>query len=725
MNRPLLFAMLLFQAGATLADTAIYDDNLDNGFQDWSWATHALDNPAPVFEGQFSIRFEPDNWEALYFSRNGAPLQLGDFAGIRLHVHGGSGGGQALRFNVLNGAATLAQLDVDDFIDGGTIVAGSWREVFIPFAAGTGLVAGGFDAIQIQDFSGGEQEAVYLDAIVLVDGDGPGTPGAITIDIDRTLDRRPINAQVFGVNFGSDAQQADLRWPVRRWGGNSASRYNWQADVHNTGADWFFMNIADGDGNNLPHGSTVNAFLDHTRQHGGQPLLTVPTIGWTPRPERIKRWGFSQALYGAQNQDECDLGDASWCIADAGNGECAGLPGPYCVNGRIVGNDPADTSIAITPAFVGEWVDYLVDRYGGAAGGGLRYYALDNEFSLWHHTHRDVRPDPVGYDELWQRMRDHAGAIKAADPAAQTFGPVTWGWCDLHYSPLDPGGCSNGPDRQAHGDLPLLAWVLQQNCSDPLPGGARVIDFLDVHYYPQGGMALNDDETLALAARRLRSLRELWDPGYVAESWINQPVALIPTLKQWIDQYCPGTRLAITEYHWGGDQGLSSAVAQTEVLALFAREGVDLATRWVAPEQGSKVEDAFRLFLDYDGANGRIEGDSVRATSPDIDRVGAFAIHDPGSGRLFVILTNKSLQAQTVTLALAQAATGNWTLYGLDGAAPFGPRGSGVIDGDSLVLPAMPARSARLLVLPAGDDVLFANGFETTVPPPAIVPRSH
>ena len=161
------------------------------------------------------------------------------------------------------------------------------------------------------------------------------------------------------------------------------------------------------------------------------------------------------------------------------------------------------------------------------------------------------------------------------------------------------------------------------------------------------------------------------------------------------------------------------------MLALFAREGVDLATRWVAPEQGSKVEDAFRLFLDYDGANGRIEGDSVRATSPDIDRVGAFAFHDAGSGRLFVIRTNKSLEAQTVTLALAQAATGNWTLYGLDGAAPFGPRGSGVIAGDSLVLPAMPARSARLLVLPAGDDVLFANGFEAAVPPPAIAARSH
>jgi Glycoside hydrolase family 44 len=35
----------------------------------------------------------------------------------------------------------------------------------------------------------------------------------------------------------------------------------------------------------------------------------------------------------------------------------------------------------------------LVGRWGSAAGGGLRYYILDNEPSLWRSTHRDVRAD--------------------------------------------------------------------------------------------------------------------------------------------------------------------------------------------------------------------------------------------------------------------------------------------------------------------------------------------
>lgn len=709
-----LLLLILPIGGAIADDLVVYDDQLRNGFQDWSWAERDLAATSPVFEGARSIRFEPDDWEGLYFSRSGAALNFADYSALSLRLHGGGTGGQTLRIVVQNGGSIVANLAADAFIDGGSVAANAWRELRLPFDAGTGLVAGAFDGIILQDGSGGDQTNVYVDAIVLVENGTPPPPGEIAIAIDTSLDRRPVDPHIFGVNFGSDAQHGDLRYPVRRWGGNSTTRYHWQADVHNTGDDWFYQNIVDGDGQNLPDGSTANAFLDATRAHGGEPVLTVPTIGWVPTPQRVKKWGFSQAAYGMQDLDECryfGTNPPAWCTADSGNGRCANGGNPsFCQGGFIVGNNPLDTSIAIGPGFVGDWVQYLDDRYGGAANGGLRFYALDNEFSLWHHTHRDVRPNPVGYDELWQRMRDYAAAIKAADGAAQTFGPVTWGWCDLFFSPLD-GGCTNGPDRQAHGDLPLIAWVLQQNCANPLPGGRRVIDYLDVHYYPQGGVALNDDETAALAARRLRSLRELYDPAYVSESWIAQPVALVPRLRQWIDQYCPGTRIAITEYNWGGDTGLSSALAQVEALAIFAREGVDLATRWVAPDDGSKLEEAFRLFLDYDGADGRVAGDSVRAVSPEVDRVGAYAVHDAAGGRLFVVLTNKSLEAQTATLSFDVAIQGSWTLYGLDGTGAYGPRGSGVAAGASLVLPAMPPRSARLLVLPLGD-ALFADGFE-------------
>src|SRR5262249_1267017 len=156
--------------------------------------------------------------------------------------------------------------------------------------------------------------------------------------------------------------------------------------------------------------------------------------------------------------------------------------------------------------------------------------------------------------------------------------------------------------------------------------GVRVIDYLDIHYYPQAaGVSLSSDESEGTQSARLRSVKSLYDPNYIDESWIAQPVRLIPRMKEWIASYCPGTKLTITEYHWGNDQGFTAALAQAEVLAIFGREGVDLATRWVAPAADTLVEDAFKLFLNYDGAGGRVAGTSVRAVSTNVDTVAAYA----------------------------------------------------------------------------------------------------
>jgi len=54
-------------------------------------------------------------------------------------------------------------------------------------------------------------------------------------------------------------------------------------------------------------------------------------------------------------------------------------------------------------------------------------------------------------------------------------------------------------------------------------------------------------------------------------------------------------KAGLTEYNWGNDGGITSALAQVEALHL-AREGVDYANRWIAPAVGSRVEDAFRLY---------------------------------------------------------------------------------------------------------------------------------
>ena len=251
---------------------------------------------------------------------------------------------------------------------------------------------------------------------------------------------------------------------------------------------------------------------------------------------------------------------------------------------------------------------------------------------------------------------DYASAIKAQDPDALVTGPVPWGWCAYFWSALD--GCGDGgPDLAAHGGVHYLEWYLQQAHAYETANGVRLVDYLDIHYYPQaGGVALSDDESVADV--RLRSLKSLYDPTYVDESWIGSccgaAVDLIPRMKGWIDARYPGTKLAITEYNWGGDTGISSALAQAEALAIFGREGVDLAARWVAPAPGSRVEDAFRLYLDYDGLGSAVAGDSVQASSASVDEVGAYAVAGTGT-RLFLLLFNKATGPRDAAVTLPAA----------------------------------------------------------------------
>ncbi len=513
----------------------------------------------------------------------------------------------------------------------------------------------------------------------------------VNVTVDTSLDRHPINPLIYGVNFGDTQEFTDVPYPLRRWGGNSTTRYNWQLDTHNTASDWFFQNIPSSIANPaaLPDGSDADLFVTETRGAHAEVLMTVPTIGWTPK-SRAKTWGFSVAKYGAQQQTECTAtGGAFWCTADAGNGVASG-------GGDITGNDPADTSIPATPAFEQAWIAHLVSRFGNAAAGGVRYYALDNEPALWNSTHRDVHPNPLTYDELWTRTSDYATAVKAADPLAQVTGPASWGWCEYFYSAAD--GCGPGADRAAHGGLGLTEWYLKQVNDHLLATGQRLVDVLDVHYYPQDGSALNDNEDATTSARRLRELKSLYDPTYVDESWIGQPVQLIPRMKALIAARCPGIGLAITEYNFGGDTGISSAIAQAEALAIFGREGVTMATRWVAPAHGTLVQDAFRLYLDYDGAGAKVTGQGVRATSSAVDRVGAYAIDDRTGGKLHVLLFNKSTVSETVHLTTADGLGGAITLRRFAAGSPLAAAGGATMTSGAVDL-VLPARSATLAIV--------------------------
>jgi len=671
---------------------AVYDDQLENGFDNWSWAANSLVQSAVVHSGRSAISFEPDGWSGFFLHRD-AGIDTAVYDALELWIHGGTAGGQSLTVAFVTGGSPVGQAALTGFVPGGRIPSG-WVKVRVPFAS-LGVTSGIFDGLWLQDGTGGNQPAVYVDDVQLTARTTPPPPPSVVqVSVDPAMGRHPVSPMIYGVNFGDDGQASRLRWPVRRWGGNSTSRYSWQTDASNHASDWFFYSLPESTPNPsaLPNGSTADLFIDATRASGGEALITVPTIGWTPI-DRKRRWGFSVRKYGPQQQTECTVtGNASWCQPDAGNGVRPD-------GSLIAGNAPGDTSKAITPSFVTSWMAHISSRTGTAAQGGVRFFELDNEPMLWNSTHRDVHPKPVTYDELWQKTKTYGAAMKAKDPNVQILGPSDWGWCAYFFSAAD--GCSAGADARAHGNVPLYEWLLGQVRAYQRTSGVRLIDYVDVHYYPQSnGVALSDDESAATSALRLRSLKGLYDPSYVDESWIGQPTRMIPRMKEWIAARLPGAKIAITEYNWGNDDGPSSALAQAEALAIFGREGVDLATRWVAPEPGSRVEDAFRLYLDYDGRGSRVAGDSVRATSTSVDAVGAYAVAVPASAgkRLFVLLFNKDTVDRQTAVQVAGGVTHAATLYRFSAGSRLAAAGSVTPAGGALAL-TLPARSATLMVV--------------------------
>ena len=700
-------ALVLLAVPSAAAPLTAYDDQLRNGFADWSWASRNMAQTAVVHTGTAAISFEPDGWAGLFLHRD-LGIDTAVYEALELWVHGGAAGGQNVRIALTSGGDPVGSDGaLAPFVAGGSLPAGAWAKATIPFAS-LGVTAGSFDGFWLQDGTGGNHAVVYVDDVRLLERTTtPPPPSAVTVAVDPNADRRPVSPRIYGVNFGSAAQASRVGWPVRRWGGNSTTRYSWQHDISNRASDWFFYNIENDNPNPgaLPHGSASDRFIDETRATGGEPLITVPLIGWTPT-DRTRRWGFSVGKYGAQQRTECtETGNAFWCQPDAGNGL-------YPNGTEITGNDPHDTSREIGPGFVTSWMAHIASRAGTAGAGGVRLFALDNEPMLWNSTHRDVHPGPVTYDEMWQRTLAYAAAMKAQDPAIQILGPSDWGWCAYFFSAAD--GCSAGPDAAAHGNLPFLEWYLKQVRDYELAHGVRLVDFLDVHYYPQGtNIALTTDESATTAARRLRSLKGLYDPAYVDESWIGQPVRLIPRMKAWIDARLPGAKLAITEYNWG-DGGVSSALAQAEALAIFGREGVDLATRWVSPAENSLIEDAFLFYLDYDGAGGQVAGDSVRAVSSDVDAVGAYAVRGTGP-RLFLLLFNKNTAARHADVQVTGGLSGPAALYRFGATGRLAPAGTAATSGSLLSLD-LPARSATLAVVDLDDTPPPGTDFHTLTP---------
>jgi Glycoside hydrolase family 44 len=520
------------------------------------------------------------------------------------------------------------------------------------------------------------------------DGDGdpvlvePGDPGSgdLTFEIRADTDQRPINPLIYGINGGDDLDGEQQGVTLLRSGGNRLTAYNWENNASNAGSDYFFQNdgylVGGLPGNEQDQpGAAVRGLIEASLANDASALLTIPICGYVAAdkdgggdvnqsPNFLEtRFHPTIAFKGAALSDVPDLDD------DA--------------------------------VYQDEFVHWVVTNFPAAfeSSPPRILFSMDNEPDLWADTHARIHPNPVGYAELVDKNIEFARAVKSVAPNAWVTGFVSYGYSG--YVNLQ-----NAPDQQGE----FLSYFLAEMAEADAMEGQRLIDVLDLHWYPEatgnGQRITGEDVSPASVEARVQAPRSLWDPSYVETSWIvdylgGSAIALLPWIQSRIDDNNPGTQIGFTEYNYGAAAHISGAIAEADVLGIFGREGVALATFWALTGDNSMVHAAIRAYRSYDGANGHFGDTSVHAASSDVAAATVYAsINEADPARMVIVAINKTTGPLDAAITMAAYADyGSVEVWQLTDAGPTimsaGP--AALADTNALIY-TMPPLSISVLV---------------------------
>ncbi len=469
---------------------------------------------------------------------------------------------------------------------------------------------------------------------------------AVEVKIDEMSAKKPISPYIYGVNQDIPS---DVKVTARRLGGNRMTGYNWENNASNAGSDWQHYSdnwlIEQYGGGAEETGKLLINFHEKSLSMNAYSLITLPLIGYVAKDKK-----------GVVTKEETAPSDR-WA--------------------QVIFKKPGELSLEPDKndgfVYLDEEINFLIQKYGlSSSATGVKGYCLDNEADLWSGTHPRIHPEKAGAEEYINKSIEVSRVIKAMDPGAEVFGPCSYGYHGYVT-------WQDAPDFiEARWKYKwYLAYYLARMKEASDKEGKRLLDVLDIHWYPEAKgegirIAFNKGTAEKNAYARVQAPRSLWDKDYVEDSWIcgnnNCPLELIPRIKRMIDEHYPGTKLSITEYEYGGGYHPSGGVALADVLGVFGKYGVYMANYWM-DEWGAYSLAAFRLYRNYDGEGGVFGDRSVRASSSDIEKVTVYAAADSAKkGVLHIILLNKDIEKpQTAKVSLASKYVyGSARVWGFD-----------------------------------------------------------
>lgn len=300
MNPRLLFMAFALCASSFVCraqDLLVYDDALENAWQDYSWAAVNKANTSPVHSGSDSISVtDPtSSYEALYLHH--AALNAPAYQSLTFWIYPTTSGSNELQVQ-----ATVSGTAQTPFLLSFTPVQlGIWQQVTIPLSSLGVANSTSFDGFWIQNITGHPLGAFYVDDITLLATPPPPT---LQINVNAQGAIRAIDSRMYGVNAAiwdallSGAATGPLlnsmqTGVIRIPGGSSSDDYDWQTDRSVSSGSFQWVNSA-------------STFAKVISTAGAQAFVTVNYGSGTP--EQAAAW---VAYYNASTSGTLPLGTDS------------------------------------------------------------------------------------------------------------------------------------------------------------------------------------------------------------------------------------------------------------------------------------------------------------------------------------------------------------------------------------------------------------------------------
>ncbi|MDR2962654.1 MAG: T9SS type A sorting domain-containing protein [Bacteroidales bacterium] len=457
---------------------------------------------------------------------------------------------------------------------------------------------------------------------------------AIQITVDIKSDVHAISPYIYGANDATNVATAI------RWGGNRTSAYNWETNASNAGKDWgphksdnFFGTEAQG-----PAAPILN-MVQTAKSRGQYALVTLQALGYVAADFNGNVSSTEKAPSNRWNE----------------------------VKFRKVDENGNQLPLSLTPdktdgvVYTDEEINFLINKLGTVGRGGIDAFAIDNEPALWSTTHPYAHSTALKPEELFAKTEGVASVVKEFAPHAEIFGPMYYGFRDAYLTP------SYGVDTYLQN-----AKALEEKY------GKRLVDVLAIHWYPEdranGNRIVNIEggsynlSTPEMIKARLHAPREMWDPT-ATQNASAYPRAgdmrpVLVRLKNSVNTYYPGTKIAFTEFKFDAENHFSGGLALVDVLGVFGREGVYMACKWDEIRDNYATA-AYNLYRNYDGNGSTFGETSVRALTTHNDTISTVASLDE-QGNLHIMVVNKQDAPQTITYNLPHGLFVSGRSFGFD-----------------------------------------------------------